>query len=478
MKHLFSSKTLLPALLLAAFSVASTRNAHATVAGQSGPSPEVKKEDEAATQLDEQIEVARLRIHDAKNGEIEGSRDGGKTWELIGHVTQPTQKANIHAYNASRYAPIGTVAATAVNAIHIKIGFNKKDNQGIIFSLSPKAETEAGKLSLQSEVSPGSSAFTDNEGGNGIFGGPFTPFVGNKVFLDNDRNNVLTPLPDGYTPKLGDSWTIPITRPRHYPREVVFENRFGGLITIQYRGEKPRVIGQVLRPVLGIGRFVGSYFSDVGRLRANHNGVIDISTSPFGYVGSFQIVPANHAMSPETHYIRELTQWMVIGPVSALDKSWEGTAPLFSSYLRPRYDRDDLWNKDPIEGLAGRFRFEVKLRGSNAWKPMPMRWVSAKKSLPSWAGTALANMTALRIVFPFAYNDGTSTALNAPAGTTMDAPASTLEKIADPNAKSDAEQDEIAAQAAQNAAPAPPADAAPDANPDDADSSPITGANN
>ncbi|RYG67235.1 hypothetical protein EON80_13990, partial [bacterium] len=298
-------------LLLMALWLSFSAPARATTPGH-GPSPEILAEENAPT-----IEISRVRLQNIKNGIIEGSRDEGKTWKPIGHILQPVIKTNPKGYNASKYGPVGTVVATAVNAIHLKAGNNVAENRGVIWSLAPAAETQAGKNSLQSEVSPQSAAFTDMPGGSGLFGGPFAPFVGNPLFLDNDRNGKLTPLPDGYVPKLGDSWVIQIRRPQHYPREIIFENRFGGLITLQYRGEEPKVIGQVLRPVIGVGRFVGSYFSEVGRLRANHNGVIDISTSPRGAVGSFQIVPANHAMSPETHYIREQTQWMVVGPVSA-----------------------------------------------------------------------------------------------------------------------------------------------------------------
>ena len=146
----------------------------------------------------------------------------------------------------------------------------------------------------------------------------------------------------------------------------------------------------------------------MGRLRANHNGVIDISTSPHGKIGSFQIVPADHAMSPETHYIRELTQWMVIGPVSALDRSWEGVAPLYSDFLRPRYDEAD-WNSDVMEGLLGRFRFEVKMRGKTEWEAMPSLWMNPNSALPQWAGTALKDVTHLRIVFPFTWTQEAST---------------------------------------------------------------------
>ncbi len=369
-----------------------------------GPSPEVEPEIKT-----EKIEIARLRIENKKNGDISGSLDGGQTWKIIGHVLVPTTKTNPKGYNASKYGPAGTVVATAVNAIHLKAGQNtsiptEKEGRGIIWSLAPAAADEAGKVSLQSEVSPGSAVYTDIPGGTGIFGGVFTPFVGNPIALDNDKDNQLKPLPDKYTPALGDVWNITILRPLHYPRQIVFENRFGGLITIEYRGEKPRVIGQVLRPVLGVGRFVGSYFSGVGRLRANHNGVIDISTSPHGKIGSFQIVPADHAMSTETHYIRELTQWMVIGPVNALDPSWEGVAPLYSDFLRPRYDEDD-WNYDVMDGLLGRFRFEVQKKGKPEWLPMPEFYMEAGAPLPKWAGTALSDVTAVRIAFPFTFSE-------------------------------------------------------------------------
>jgi hypothetical protein len=381
----------------------------------------------------EKIEIARLRIHNIKQGVIEGSRDNGQTWQPIGHVAQPTLKVNPRGFTASKYGPSGVVVATAVNAIHLKAGQNTKENRGIIWTLSPAGNTAAGKVSLQSEVSPGSSVFTDISGGRGIFGGPYTPFVGNPIMLDNDRNNQLSPLPDNYVPKLGDTWTILVQRPKKYPRAIVFENRFGGLITIDYRDEKPKPIGSVLRPVLGVGRFVGSYFAERGRLRANHQGVIDIATAPpettgtVGRVGSFQIVPANHAMSPETHYVRELTQWMVVGPVSALDPSWEGTAPLFSQYLRPRYDPADV-SGDWVEDLAGRFYFDCKLRQKNGtisdWRPLPYFYIDPNKPLPNWAGTALANMTHLRIVFPFTWNNReteptATTPAVAPPGTTQ-----------------------------------------------------------
>ena len=372
----------------------------------------------AAENQSEKIEVARLRIENTKDGEISGSRDEGKTWSVIGHIAVPTIKVNPRGYNASKYGPPGTIVATAVNAIHLKAGQNTKENRGIIWSLAPAAEDEAGRQSLQSEVSPGSAAYTDMPGGEGVFGGIYTPFVGNPIFLDNDKNNELKTLPENYVPKLGDVWTIQILRPRRYPREIVFENRFAGLITIEYRGDAdskgPRIIGQVLRPVLGVGRFIGSYFAETGRLRANHNGVIDISTSRRGEIGSFQIVPANHAMSPELSYVLLGAQWMVIGPATAGDPSWEGVAPLYSDFLRPRYDKADWEEANDLEGILGRFRFEIKRKGKTEWEPMPEFSMRVGAPLPKWANSALNQVTHLRIVFPFTWTEPETLPSNPP----------------------------------------------------------------
>lgn len=373
-------------------------SSHATEWDKHGPSPEVE-----AQQDSYKIEIARLRIQNTKGGVIQGSFDKGATWTDLGHVLKPTTKVNRRGYNASKYGPIGTVEASAVNALHFKADQNVEENRGVIWSIAPKSNTAAGEISLQSEVSPDSAVYTDIPGGTGVFGGPFTPFVGNQILLSKSLEETPQTLPAGYVPQVGDVWTVPIMRPMRYPRQITFENRFGGFIWLQYRGEDPQVIGQVLRPVEGIGRFVGSYFAGVGRIRANHNGVIDISTSPLDKIGGFQIVPANHAMSPETHYIREKTQWMVVGPVSVLEPSWEGVPPLFGDYIRPRYEQDGFWKYDAWEGLLGRFRVEVQTKEKPEWQPMPQFGMEAGADLPQWANTCLSNITQIRITFPFSW---------------------------------------------------------------------------
>ncbi|HOF89792.1 MAG TPA: hypothetical protein PLZ36_17070, partial [Armatimonadota bacterium] len=310
-----------------------------------GPSPDVQ-----AYHHSPRVEIYRLRLINDADGAISGSRDAGNTWEPIGHVVTYTTKVSDQGYTASKWAPVGAVAATAVNAIHLRVGYNAKADKGIVFSILPKELTTAGGAKLQSYLSPDSSIYTDIPGGTGIFGGHWAPILGNPVYLEEAHG--LRRLPDGYRPQQGDVLVITVMEPADLPQAIIFDNRFGGFITaIGWDGAETR-IGQVLKPVAGVGRFTGTQYAAAGRLRANHNGVIDISTSVFGTISGFQIIPREHAMSPEMVRARTMTQWMVIGPLDARDPSWEGVAPLFRDYLRPSWAADDIERPDWLNRLA------------------------------------------------------------------------------------------------------------------------------
>ena len=115
---------------------------------------------------------------------------------------------------------------------------------------------------------------------------------------------------------------------------VEFENRYGGKVLF-YRNGIPKEIARVFRPMAGCGRFSGSFFQDVGRIRANHPGVLCVSTSPRGQEGGFQIVPCYHCNSSNLTYVKDLTVYMVIGPVDVESKALEGTEPIYMHYIRP-----------------------------------------------------------------------------------------------------------------------------------------------
>jgi len=326
-------------------------------------------------------EVYRLKIVNTDGGEIAVSQDGGENWQKLGSVIYPTDKISVHGYMAASWVPSGEVAASAVNAIHIKVGASRE-----IFSLLPKEFLSPPKI-YRSFLSPDSSIYTDIPGGTGIFGGGFAPYVGSKIF------------PAG-PPRIGETYYIIVNRPV-LPREIIFENKFGGKVIVTYLSGKSEVVAEVLHPIVGIGRFYGTNFAAPGRIRANHAGVIDVSTSRIGQIGGFQIIPSFH--TEDMPYVKTSTQWLVVGPTSLEGKLLEGQPPLFKYFIQPNYRTDDLTAKDWQEKLLSRYLVEVKYEGSDKWEPMPVLEIDKyylRRPLPKWANTALAKISEIRILLP------------------------------------------------------------------------------
>ncbi len=403
-----------------------------------GASPEIALEATAA-----KVEQWRIRLENRPGGAIAVSSDRGAAWERVGTVAHPATAVNEMGYTASKWAADGSVAATAVNAVHIKVRHNTAKDRGVVFSILPRIPSES-HVGGQTTTSVGID--TDVAAGTGIFGS-LAPVVGNPVYLEtaihgpvghpvsfgeSSRNSTmkmgpagswgppeqaapattggptgrifeaygqLTPLPRDHIPDVGDVFVIVVERSIRPPLSAVFENKFGGIVYLEYLDGQRRAVGAVLRPVLGVGRFPGTAYAAVGRIRANHCGVIDISTSPYGEVGGFQIVPKGHAGSPETHYVRTETQWMVIGPLNALDPSWEGVPPFFSSFLGPYFSSKDLTAGDWLDRYLGRVRVDVRLNGG-PWERMPAYSLDPRAALPAGARTALGKVTHIRIHFP------------------------------------------------------------------------------
>ena len=363
-----------------------------------------------------QEEELRIRVANCPAGAIEVSRDGGQQWREIGRVTLPASTVNLHAYNASRWVPDSTVAATAVNAIHIKVRTDKDTGYGVTFSIVPAGEVLGAAVREHSSVIE-----TNLPAGSGLFGG-LGPTVASPVYLQG-ADGALQQLSRDYQPAAGDVIVMVRPHPARRVRYIDLANEFGGDVTVTYDDGGREIIGQVLRPVCGVGRFAGTKYAAPGRLRANHAGVIDISTSPVGLVGGFQIIPARHANDAELWYIKANTQWMVVGPRDRT-QSWEGAAPLFAGYLYPSYRDDDIsgGHSNWLERTLSRCQVLARI-GDGDWDLLPRialdpdalaqqerpeghrLWriktsPDVREPLPSRAHTALMQVRAIRIVLP------------------------------------------------------------------------------
>lgn len=325
----------------------------------------------------EEVEVFRLRITNNYSGPIEVSLDRGSSWVLLGRVERPAVSYNPDAFRASGYIESGVVSATAVNAIHITVGKSAVDpistpeKSGKTISIIPRGTDPS--------IEPNSKILTNIEGGTLIFR-EWSPFVGNRVFLENDVG--LSQIPNNYVPSIGDKIVILVTAPTVIPREILFENRVDGNVYICYSEGEREVVAKVIRPVKGTGRFGGTLFAYPSSVRANHPGVIDISTSGvFGgeyleatpeEAGGFQIIPNRHSNTPELVGVWTATQWMIVAPVN--ENFLEGAFPLFRGLIRPGYK---------VEGRFG---------DSSVWMKLPV--------IKGLNNTALANLREFRIVIP------------------------------------------------------------------------------
>ena len=353
-------------------------NAYAALIDQRGPTEEVK--DENAPEF---VDMYRITIENTRGGAVTGEKNGESI--KIATVLVPANDVNPAGYTASGWAPLGAVAATAVNAVHIKL--SQGPEKGIIMSVLPK-EMVANPSDFNAMYKNSASIVLDSPAGTGFFGGGWAPFIGNPVYVD--KGNGFAPLPEDYKPADGDKLQIRVQRPARMPASITFENRFGGRVILRYPDGEEKTIAMVLKPVMGVGRFGGSEFADVGRIRANHTGVICISTSPLAQIGGFQIIPENHGMSPEMGFARQLTQWMVVGPPRVDDPSTEGVAPLFRYFLQPVYYGMGATGRT-IEQMLDMFIAQARINNGD-WQRMP--------SLTGRDDTALKDLTAVRILFP------------------------------------------------------------------------------
>ena len=324
----------------------------------------------------EESKLYEIRMPFAEGGSVVSVLPDGREFRL-GTVAKLPERTRWPSYTASAWGAPGTVTASAVNAVHILMGV--EDGKGRTMSVIPQ-ET------IAPAAGAGASIVLDSKAGTGFFGA-WAPPVGSRIMLMTPGFEPR-PLRSSGLPEPGDTLVFLVSE-GDMPYMVDFENRPGGRVTAWSRSGAD-VIARVIRPVSGVGRFEGTLFQEPGRIRANHYGVIDVSTSPYGQIGGFQIIPWDHALaSKEMQGAWQLTQWMIIAHPDG-KSMLGGTRPLFSGGLVPgTFEHETLWD---MWSTYGR-------------KPLVMARVDGGEwvKIPEAAGRvddALKRVTHIRIYFP------------------------------------------------------------------------------
>jgi hypothetical protein len=299
----------------------------------------------------------------------------------LGRVVGLPERTRWPGYTASAWGVPGAVAASAVNAVHILMSV--EEGRGRTMSVLP-AET------IAPAAGPGASIALDCKGGTSFFGA-WAPPAGTRVMVKTPTS--LHPLEERL-PNEKDILIFKVYEDDD-PYMVDFENRPGGRVIAWGRG-KADVIARVIRPVGGVGRFEGTLYQYGGRVRANHSGVIDVSTSDYGAIGGFQIIPWDHALnSKEMQGAWSATQWMIIGPADG-KSMMGGTEPLFAGGLVPGPSKGErLWD---VWSTYGRKSLVLARIDGGAWTKLPL--ASGKDDM------ALKSVTHLRIYFPITEEPG------------------------------------------------------------------------
>ncbi|BDI31406.1 hypothetical protein CCAX7_34570 [Capsulimonas corticalis] len=331
-----------------------------------------------------QVETHRLRIVNAVDGAIQVSQDAGSHWSLLGRVLVPA-KTCIQGYLASGYAPLSSVAASAVHGLRIRVGDLSSAYPKLIAILPHEFMQTPDRFG--GHVAGDSGIYTNIPVGQSIFR-ELSPYAGNEVFRQ-DEDGGLSPLPVNYAPQPDDVFVIVVKRPENPLTQVDFENTVGGAVTAAYADGAKQRVTSVLKPVYGVGRYDGCSYTGVGGINTSHMGVITVSTAPITTSkqfegtgnerrGGFQIQPSYHnSQSPEAWAASVL----ILGSkAKQREPDLEGTPPLFFGNF------DLAWLKnDP----AHSWRAEIRVK-NGPWRPM----ITVVGSQPR----AFMSVTAVRLI--------------------------------------------------------------------------------
>lgn len=279
--------------------------------------------------------ISTITIHNKKGGEIQYYNKRNGKAILIGTVLSPAINPQFEPFSAFRWGKDSAIVATSVNIIRIRISGVRG------FSICPINDSPG----VNSDFDEGFSKYfikTDIVAGTKLFS-EYAPPVGSSIYLIKNGNEI--PFPPFHDPEVDDICQIYFNEPKIAYKNIIIENLIGGSaygIPSTKDGRSSDTLAKIVKTVEGVGRFGGSKFAGIGEVRANHPGVICISTSKKGEMGGFQIIPDEHADDAEMKESRLKPQWMIL---KSMNKNClAGSFPLFSGLIRPgdkvQYSKD------------------------------------------------------------------------------------------------------------------------------------------
>lgn len=289
----------------------------------------------------------------------------GSTIEL-GEVHGLPKRSKHPSFTASAYGLGGSVVATAANAHHLLLSV--ENGAGRTISLVPM-ETFTPTSSAESSIT------VEGKGGIGLWG-EFSPFVGSELFIVSEDG---TRTSFNHMDQLNGAIAleIEVRFSKVGAKYLEIENHSGGKAWYRDEFGEDHVFGTVVSPVSGTGRFAGTLYEKVGWVRANHPGVICVSTSPRGVIGGFQIIPMDHTYSRGMNRTREMGQYLILSGING--EHLAGAFPFFSGIVRP----GDANLQDRTIG-----KVLAKIQGE--WYLFP--------EMPSWTEDSLSHIQSIRIL--------------------------------------------------------------------------------
>lgn len=333
----------------------------------------------------DQTETHRIRITNEADAPVEVSADHGQSWTIIGRVTVPATD-NLSGYLASGYAPVSSVAATAIHGIRIRVGDLSTAYPKLI-NILPKEFAQT-PVYFGGHIAGASGIYTNIPTGTSIFR-DLAPYSGNPVYQQNNDNS-LTNLPENFIPHMGDVFVIVVKRPSLPLVEVDFENVKNGDVTGKFANGVTKKLATVLKPVYGTGRFDGTSYTGVGAINTSHMGVLTISTAPVSGSpllegtgderrGGIQIQPSYHNSQSDEAWADSI---LIIGNADKKNvPDLEGSPPLFFGYF------DLCWQPDDMDHS---WHTEVKINNNPNWVQIP--------KVIGNSPNALKEVTALRVI--------------------------------------------------------------------------------